>query len=105
MTVDSTKTPRSVFWRTAAGQALAPDHGLGRLFSPMVEVLGTRSFQNGAKADWDVLPQMQVTISRRQHIRADVGVRQPFTDTSGRSTQVVFYVLWDWADGKFWEGW
>jgi len=105
VTVDSTKTPRSVFWRAAAGQALAPDHGLGRLFSPMVELLGTRNFRDGAKADWDVLPQMQVTISRRQHIRADVGVRQPFTDTSGRSTQVVFYVLWDWADGKFWEGW
>ncbi len=105
LTVDSAKTPRSVFWRTAAGQALAPDHGLGRLFSPMVEVVGTRNFRDGAKADWDVVPQMQVTISRRQHIRADVGVRQPFTDTSGRSTQVLFYVLWDWADGKFWEGW
>jgi hypothetical protein len=48
---------------------------------------------------------MQVTLSRRQHIRVDVGVREPFTDTAGRVPTVNFYVLWDWADGKFWEGW
>jgi hypothetical protein len=105
ITVDSSKSPRSMFWYTTLGQALAPDHALGRLFSPMVELLATRDFQNGAKTDWDVLPEMQVTVSPRQHIRVNLGVRQPFTDTSGRSTQVVFYVLWDWADGKFWEGW
>ena len=102
---DTSKAPRSLFWRSAFGQALAPDHALGRLFSPMVEVLAKRDFQDGASTDWDVLPQMQVTISRRQHIRANVGVREPFTNTEGRSRQVVFYVLWDWADGKFWEGW
>jgi mono/diheme cytochrome c family protein len=103
--VDTSKAPRSMFWRTALGQALAPDHGLGRLFTPMVELLAVRDFQSRASTDWDVLPQMQMTISRRQHIRADVGVREPFTNTSGRSSQVVFYLLWDWADGKFWEGW
>jgi cytochrome c553 len=105
ITADTSKTPRSMFWRTAVGQALAPDNGLGRLFSPMVELLAVRDFQNGASTDWDALPQMQVTISRRQHIRADVGVRAPFTNTNGRSPQVVYYILWDWADGKFWEGW
>jgi cytochrome c553 len=103
--VNPSLAPRSMFWRTAVGQALAPDHALGRLFSPMVEFLATRDFTSGASTDWDVLPQMQVTISRRQHIRTAVGVRKPFTNTEGRPPQVVFYVLWDWADGKFWEGW
>jgi mono/diheme cytochrome c family protein len=105
LTVDSSKSPRSLFFRTAVGQSWAPDHGLGRLFSPMVEILGTRDYTTGASTNMDVLPQMQVTISRRQHIRGDVGVREPFTDTQGRKPQVVFYVLWDWAEGKFWEGW
>ncbi len=103
--VSTTSTPRSLFWRAAAGQAVAPNHALGRLFSPMVEFLATRDFQHGASTDWDVLPQMQVTVSQRQHIRADVGVRAPFTNTSNRTPQVVFYLLWDWADGKFWQGW
>jgi mono/diheme cytochrome c family protein len=97
--------PQSLFFNTAVGQAIAQDHGLGRMWSPMVEFLATRDLQDGAKTDWDVLPQMQVTISRRQHIRADIGVRTPFTNTTGRNPQVNFYVLWDWGDGKFWEGW
>lgn len=98
-------TPQSVFFYSAIGQSLAPDHRLGRLWSPMVEFLATRDLKDGARTDWDVLPEMQVTLSRRQHIDADVGVRAPFTDTAGRSSQVYFYVLWDWQDGKFWEGW
>jgi hypothetical protein len=98
-------TPQSLFYYTTIGQTWAPDNRLGRQFSPMVEFLATRDLIDGAKTDWDVMPEMQVTLSRRQHIRVNVGVRQPFTDTAGRNTQVDFYVLWDWADGKFWKGW
>ena len=71
----------------------------------MVEFLANRDLVDGAKTDWDVMPEMQVTLSKRQHIRADLGYRAPFTDTKGRQGQVNFYILWDWADGKFWEGW
>jgi cytochrome c2 len=98
-------SPQSIFYRTAVGQTFAPDHLLGRMWSPMVEFLATRNLVDGAKTDWDVLPEMQVTISRRQHVRAAVGVRTPFTDTAGRTPQVTVYVLWDWADGKLWKGW
>jgi len=31
----------------AVGQAMAPDHMLGRLFSPMVEFLAVRDFKPG----------------------------------------------------------
>ena len=98
-------TPQSLFYYTAIGQTLSADHRMGREWSPMVEFLATRDLKDGAHTDWDVLPEMQVTISRRQHIRADIGVRTPFTNTAGRTPQVNFYLLWDWADGKFWEGW
>jgi mono/diheme cytochrome c family protein len=103
--VHTDTTPRSMFWRTTLGQTFAEKQGLGRMWSPMVELLANRNFQHGAKTNWDVLPEMQVTVSRRQHIRADIGVQAPFTNTSGRSPQVVFYILWDWADGKLWKGW
>jgi mono/diheme cytochrome c family protein len=102
---DTKIAPQSLFWRTAVGQTISPDHGLGRQWSPMVEFLANRDLMTGAKTDWDVLPEMQVTISHRQHIRADVGVRMPATNTFGRQRQVVFYVLWDWQDGKLTEGW
>lgn len=98
-------SPQSVFWRTAVGQSFVQDHGLGRMWSPMVEFLANRDLTTGARTDWDVLPQMQVTISKRQHIRANLGIQVPVNNTSGRSLQVMFYVLWDWADGRLNEGW
>ncbi|HEX7728378.1 MAG TPA: cytochrome c [Terracidiphilus sp.] len=102
---DTKKAPQNIYWRTALGQTLAADNRLGRQWSPMVEFLASRDLEDGAKTNWDVMPEMQVTISRRQHIRANIGVRAPFTNTADRSPEVDFYLLWDWADGKFWEGW
>src|SRR5213594_1402558 len=98
-------SPQSVFWLSALGQSFAADHGLGRLWSPMVEFLADRELTRGAKTNWDLVPQMQVTISRRQHIKANLGVRTPVSNTAGRPVQLMFYVLWDWQDGKLTEGW
>lgn len=103
--VDTQKAPQAMFWNTAVGQMLARDHGLGRLWSPMMEVIMNRDFEAGAKTNWDLVPQMQVTISRRQHVRGNLGVRVPVNNTAGRPVQVMFYLLWDWADGKLTEGW
>jgi hypothetical protein len=97
--------PQSLFWPAEIGQTLAGDHRLARMWSPMVEFLAVRDLKDGAKTNWDVLPEMQVTISARQHVRFDLGVRNPVTNTDGRDKQLVFYLLWDWADGKLWEGW
>jgi len=97
--------PQTAFWRTAIGQSFAADHGLGRLWTPMVEFVADRDLVDRARTNWDVVPQMQVTISRRQHIRASLGFRKPFTNVTGRQSQVVFYILWDWGDGKLTEGW
>jgi hypothetical protein len=97
--------PQSIFFNSAVGQSFAADHGLGRLWSPMCEFVAARDLVDGAKTDWDVVPQMQVTISRRQHIRANLGLGIPATNTQGRQKQVMFYILWDWQDGKLTEGW
>jgi len=97
--------PQSIFFNTAVGQSFAGQHGLGRLWTPMMEFLAAHDLMDHAKTDWDVLPQMQVTISKRQHIRADLGVRVPVNNTFGRPVQLVFYLLWDWQDGRLNEGW
>jgi len=97
--------PQSIFFNTAIGQSFTADHGLGRVWSPMFEFLAARDLVDHAKTDWDVLPQMQVTISKRQHIRVDFGVRIPVNNTPGRHIQTVFYILWDWQDGRLIEGW
>lgn len=97
--------PQTVYWRIALGQSLAADRGLGRLWTPMVEFVAARDLVTGASTNWDVVPEMQVTISRRQHVRVNVGYSKPFTNTLGRQSEVVFYLLWDWFDGKLNEGW
>jgi mono/diheme cytochrome c family protein len=92
------------FWRAAAGASFTEGR-FGRTWSPMVEVLGVRELSTGAPSEWDLLPQMQVTLSKRQHVMASVGVRVPLTQTSSRPTRLLFYVLWDWFDGGILEGW
>jgi mono/diheme cytochrome c family protein len=95
---------KDAFWRVAVGRSFVPRRW-GRVWSPMVEVLGGRELVRGEPALWDVLPEMQVTLSTRQHVRANVGVRVPINHASTRSTQFLTYVLWDWYEGPFFGGW
>ncbi len=71
----------------------------------MVELLGFKELEDGQKVNWDIVPQLQVSLSTRQHILANVGVRIPVNERDGRKTQVLFYLLWDWFDGGLFGGW
>jgi mono/diheme cytochrome c family protein len=102
---DTSVAPRAMYARMAAGKSFRADRGLGRMWTPMTELIVDRDFETGASANLDVVPQMQVTINRRQHIRGDVGVRIPVNNRDGRSSSVGFYLLWDWFDGGFLSGW
>jgi|YNPNPStandDraft_1061719.scaffolds.fasta_scaffold16413_2 mono/diheme cytochrome c family protein len=95
---------KAVFWRGVLGKSFSQG-GDGRLWSPMVELLADRELESGAKVLWDVVPQFQVTLSRRQHIRANVGLRIPVNQTAGRLVQIMFYLLWDRFDGGLTQGW
>lgn len=103
--VDTAKAPKAVYWRAALGKTLAQNRGFGRSWTPMAEILADRDLETGAKTNWDLVPQMQITLNRRQHVRVNVGIRAPLNNTAGRSTQVVFYALWDFFDGGLREGW
>lgn len=101
---DTDKAAREAFWRVVFGKTITQGP-FGRSWSPMLEVLGARELLDGEAPQWDVLPQMQISLSTRQHVLANVGVRIPVTDADRRTTQVLVYVLWDWYDGGFFEGW
>src|SRR5437763_14340037 len=98
-------SPQSLFWRASVGQSFAANQGMGRVWSPMLESLWDRDLATGARTNWDLMPEMQVTISKRQHIKANLGVRVPANHPQDRPIQVLFYLLWDWADGRLNEGW
>jgi hypothetical protein len=52
-----------------------------------------------------VVPGLQVTLNQRQHIMLGLGVQIPINETADRKPVVLAYLLWDWFDGGFSEGW
>lgn len=95
---------KEFFWRGVVGKSFVQGQ-FGRTWSPMIEILGAREMADGEPALWDVVPQVQVTLSKRQHIMMNVGVRVPVNERDARRTQVLTYLLWDWFDGGLFDGW
>jgi hypothetical protein len=102
--VDQDKATPEAFWRFVIGRSFS-QHRWGRTWSPMLEVVAARELESGQKALWDIAPQMQVTLSTRQHIMISGGVRIAVNQREGRHPQLVFYALWDWFDGPLLGGW
>jgi hypothetical protein len=92
------------FVRGALGTSIVNGR-YGRTFSPMVECVAFRELSSGAPTSLDVVPQMQVSLSRRQHILGSVGASIPALNREGRSTAAMAYLLWDWFDGGLVQGW
>jgi hypothetical protein len=100
---DTTRGTWEGFIRTAVGTTVAANRGFGRAWTPQVEVLWARP--EGGLSEWDVVPQLQVTLSKLQHVMVAGGVRIPITERAERPTQGLVYLVWDWYDGGFFEFW
>ncbi|HEY7818729.1 MAG TPA: c-type cytochrome [Vicinamibacteria bacterium] len=101
---DPDRAETELFWRAVVGWSLSASGGFGRTWSPMLEVLGSAD-SNFEETDWSLLPQIQVTLSQRQHIRLNGGIEVPVTRAGDRPSRFVFYFLWDWFDGGLTDGW
>jgi len=97
---DATK---EAYLRTEIGTTFAQDRGFGRAWAPQLEVLWARPF--GEQSEWDVVPQLQVSLSKLQHVLLAGGVRVPLTQREERHPQVLVYFLWDWFDGGLFSFW
>jgi hypothetical protein len=71
----------------------------------MIEVLGARELVKGIGPEWDVVPQMQVSLCGLQHVLLSVGMRIPVNERESRSSAFVTYLLWDWFDGGLFSNW
>jgi hypothetical protein len=100
----SEQAEKEAFWRGVVGTTFMQG-GFGRSWTPMLEFAATRELERGSKVEWDVLPQLQVSLSKRQHILVAGGLRVPITERDGRHMQVLTYLLWDWFDGGLRDGW
>ena len=100
---DRAKAAREAFVRAAVGNSFLQDRGFGRAWTPMAEILWARPA--GGPAEWDVVPQMQVTLSKLQHVAIAAGARIPLNGGDERHPQLVTYFLWDWFDGSLFDFW
>ena len=103
MPSDHSRGDNEAFLRTAIGYSLAQDAGYGRVWSPIAEVMVAKPEHGGA--EWDVVPQVQVSLSKLQHVLLSVGVRVPVNQRDGREPQLLTYFLWDWFDGGLFDFW
>jgi len=71
----------------------------------MLELTADHDLRAGSTTDLNLVPELQVTVNTRQHIRFALGYKIALNDTASQSNQVIFYFLWDWFDGGLLEGW
>lgn len=100
---DRTQAVREAVVRAAVGTSFLQDRGFGRAWTPMAEILWARP--EGGPSEWDVVPQMQVTLSKLQHVAIAAGARIPVNGRNERHPQLVMYFLWDWFDGSLFDFW
>jgi len=98
-----TNVENSTYFRQAWGYTYAQDHGFGRSWTPMTEIIWSK--EKGTSSVVDVVPQMQVSLSKLQHILVSVGVSVPATQREGRHAEFLTYFLWDWFDGGLFQYW
>jgi len=103
-TKESSGAEAEGFLRGALGTSIT-NGKYGRTFSPMVEGVAFRELASDARTTLDIVPQVQISLSRRQHILASLGANVPALNREGRSVAAMAYLLWDWFDGGLLEGW
>jgi hypothetical protein len=104
LTADKDKAENAGFFRCALGWTGTTGQ-FGRAWSPMVEFTAGREFATDATIRYSAIPQIQITLNKRQHIMFNIGLRAPLNEREVRKTQLIFYLLWDWFDGTLLEGW
>src|SRR6056297_325689 len=78
---------------------------------PALEVVAEVPFERGSEANrkdavqFSLLPQARIGLNKRGNIALNVGVEVPVNDTNRYDWRGYVYLIWDFADGGFFEGW
>jgi len=72
---------------------------------PALEVTATNPFRSrNGDFEWTVLPQVRIGLTRGGHVALNLGVEMPLSDQDWDRRYNVT-LLWDFADGSFFQGW
>ena len=92
LTADKEKAENAAFLRAAFGWTTTTGE-FGRAWSPMVELTAGRVFASDADYQYSVVPQIQITLNKRQHIMFNVGLRIPVNNRDTRRSEEPLYTL------------
>ena len=72
---------------------------------PALEVVATNPFRSSnGDLEWAVMPQVRIGLTRGGHVALNLGVEFPLSDQSW-DRRYYMTLLWDFADGSFFQGW
>lgn len=72
---------------------------------PALEMTATQPFRSrNGDLEWTAMPQVRIGLTRGGHVAMNLGVEIPLSDQSW-DNRVYLTLLWDFADGGFFQGW
>jgi hypothetical protein len=104
LSTDPDIADHEIFWRAAYGREFSQG-SFGRVWAPIVEVLGTAELAEETAIAWAIVPELFLTLNQRQHIMFSAGAKIPVTEFEAGRIEAMVFLLWDWFDGGFLEGW
>lgn len=78
---------------------------------PGLELVAEFPFERGtgpgrkSVAQVSLVPQARIGLSKRGHVALNAGVELPLNDSGRYDYRAYVFLIWDFADGAFWEGW
>ena len=72
---------------------------------PALEVVAEQPFRSrNGDLEWTAMPQVRIGLTRGGHVALNLGVEFPLSSQDW-DTRVYATLLWDFADGSFFQGW
>ena len=72
---------------------------------PALELVATKPFRSAnGDLEWTAMPQVRVGLTRGGHVALNLGVELPLSDQAW-DRRFYLTLLWDFADGSFFQGW
>ena len=78
---------------------------------PALEVVASVPFERGygdgrkEAVQWELVPQARIGLTKRGHVALNVGAEFPLNDRERYDWRAYVYLIWDFADGGFFEAW
>jgi mono/diheme cytochrome c family protein len=72
---------------------------------PALEVVATSPYRSSnGDLEWTAMPQVRIGLTRGGHVALNLGVEFPLSDQTW-DQRYYLTLLWDFADGSFFQGW